>query len=167
MRGAAALAVPIACAVLQVAVLRFIAIGEARPDLLTLVVVSWSLIGGAVQGMGWAFAGGIVADLLGSAAFGATTVSLIPIAFGFGLRDRTGGEPTLVAAAVLVGAAALAQHLLHAVVLAVVGVSLPSLGLLLAGGLGAGVYTALLALAGYPLLRMLHRRTVREPAFDW
>ena len=146
---------------------RFIAVGEARPDLLALVVVSWSVIAGAAQGMSWAFAGGIVADLLGSAAFGATTVSLLPIGLGFGLRDRTTGDLTLVAGAVLVGAGAVAHHLAHAIVLVLVGASLPPLGILFAGAIGTGIYTGALAAAAYPLLRLLHRRTAREPAFDW
>jgi rod shape-determining protein MreD len=167
MRTAAAVAIPLLCALLQVSVVRYLSIGEAGPDLLALVVVSWSLIGGAAQGVWWAFAGGIAADLLGSAAFGATTVSLLPVALGFGLRDRTAGEPTLIAGAVLVGAGALAHHLAQALVLVLVGASLPPLGILLAGGVGTGLYTGTLALAVYPLLRMLHRRTAREPAFDW
>lgn len=167
MRGAAALAIPVLCAVLQVTIVRFVSVGEAHPDLLALVVVSWSLIAGAAQGMTWAFAGGLTADLLGSAAFGATTVSLLPIGLGFGVRDRTGGDPTIVAGAFLVGAGAVAHQLTQAVVLVLVGASLPPLGILLAGGVGTGIYTGTLALVGYPLLRLLHRRTAREPAFDW
>src|SRR5437868_613221 len=167
MRGAAILGIPLLCAVLQVTVVRFVSIGEAHPDLLALVVVSWSLIAGAAAGMTWAFAGGVAADLLGSSAFGATTVSLLPVALGFGVRDRAAGEPTIIAGALLVGAAALAHELLRAIVLAIVGVSLPPLGVLLAGGVGTAVYTGSLALLAYPLLRLLHRRTAREPAFDW
>ena len=110
---------------------------------------------------------GIAADLLGSAAFGATTVSLLPVALGFGLRDRTAGDPTLVTGAIFVGAGALAHHLAQALVLVLVGAALPPLGILLAGAVGSAIYTGTLALAAYPLLRMLHRRTAREPAFDW
>ena len=161
------LAIPLLAAVLQVTVVRFVALGEARPDLLALVAVSWSLVAGAMPGVTWAFAAGMAADLLGSAAFGAATVSLLPIAFGFGLRDRTAGDPTLVASALLVGAAALTHQLAHAVVLVLVGASLPSLGALVGGSVASGVYTGALAVLTYPLLRLLHRRTAREPAFDW
>ena len=167
MRTAAAVAIPLLCAVLQVSILRYLSIGDAAPDLLALVVVSWSLISGAAQGVWWAFAGGIAADLLGSAAFGATTVSLLPVALGFGLRDRTAGDPTLVTGAIFVGAGALAHHLAQALVLVLVGAALPPLGILLAGAVGSAIYTGTLAVAAYPLLRMLHRRTAREPAFDW
>jgi rod shape-determining protein MreD len=165
--AALGLLIPALCAVLQVTVVRFLALGEARPDVLAVAVVGWSIFAGPAPGMAWAFVGGLTADLLGSAAFGATAVSLLPVGFGFGLRDRTTGEPTLLAAALLVGAGALAHQLLHAVVLALVGSSLPPLGLLLAGALGTAVYTAVVGAAAYPLLRMVHRRTVREPAFDW
>ncbi len=167
MRVLLGVVVPLVAAILQVTLVRFVGVGEMRPDLLALVVVSWSLVAGAAGGIWWAFAGGIAADLLGSAAFGATTVALLPVGLGFGLRDRSVGDPPLLAGAALVGAGALAHQLLQIVVLAVVGASLPPLGPLLGSAIGAAVYTGVLALGVYPLLRVVHRRTRREPAFDW
>src|SRR5919198_4081624 len=160
MRGALTLGIPLLCAVLQVTLASVVAVGEAHPDFLALVVVGWSVIAGAVQGMRWAFVGGMVADLLGSAAFGATTVSLLPISFGFGLRDRTAREPALAAGAALVAAGALAHYLAHAIVLVLAGASLPPAPALVAGAFGSSLYTGAFALLGYPVLRLLHRRTI-------
>lgn len=160
-------AAPLLAAIFQVTVVRYIAVGEVRPDLLALVVVSWTLAAGAAEGIWWAFIAGLAADLLGSAAFGATTVSLLPVALVLGLRGRSDQDTGVLTAAALVGLGALAHQILQAVVLFVVGASLPSLGPLLGTAGGAALYTGILAVVAYPLLRVLHRRTTREPAFDW
>ncbi len=167
MRVFVGVAVPVLAAIVQVTVVRFVAVGEVRPDVLTIVVVSWSLAAGAAGGIWWAFGGGLAADLLGSSAFGATTVSLLPIALVFGLRDRSAHEPGAVAGAALVGLAALAHHLAQALVLLVVGTPLPPFTLLAGSAVGVGIYSGVLALIAYPALRALHRRTTRAPAFDW
>lgn len=159
--------VPLLAALIQVTVVRFVAFGEVRPDLLALVVVSWTLAAGAAEGIWWAFVAGIAADLLGSAAFGATTVSLLPVALVLGLRSRSEHDLGLLTASALVGLGALAHQLLHAVVLFIVGASLPPFGVLVATSFGAALYTGVLAVAAFPILRVLHRRTTREPAFDW
>lgn len=167
MRPALGVVLPLLAAVVQVTVVRFLAVGEIRPDLLALVVVCWTLAAGAGEGIWWAFLAGLAADLLGSAVFGATTVSLLPTALLFGLRDRSAPDPGVLLAAALVGLAALVHQLLQGLVLALVGASLPSLGVLAATAVGAAIYTGVLALGAYPGLRVLHRRTTREPAFDW
>ncbi len=167
MRVFLGIAIPVLAAIVQVTLVRFVAVGELRPDLLALAVVSWSITAGAAEGIWWAFSGGIAADLLGAAAFGATTVSLLPVALALGLRDRSAGEPPLAAGAALVGVGALAHHLAQAVVLVLVGTPLPPIALLAGSGVGVALYTGLLALVAYPLLRVVHRRTTREPAFDW
>lgn len=165
MRIVLALAIPILAATLQVTVVRFVRLGDVGPDLLGLVVVCWSLAVGAGEGIWWAFTGGIAADLLGSGAFGATTVSLLPIGFAFGLRERA--DVGVLSAAALVAAGTFAHQVLLALVLLVVGTPLPSLGPILGTAAGSAAYTGGLGLVVYPLLRVLHRRTAREVAFDW
>ena len=167
MRVFLGLAVPVLAAIIQVTVVRFVAVGEVRPDVLVLAVISWSLAAGAAEGIWWAFIAGIAADLLGSAAFGATTVSLLPVALFFGLRGRSAGEPPLAAAAALVGLGALAHQAVQAIVLLLVGTPLPPLTLVLGSAAGVALYTGLLGLVVYPAVRVLHRRTTREPAFEW
>lgn len=166
MRVALAVVVPVLAAVVQSSLAGQLALGEARPDLLALVVVAWGVTAGA-EALWWAFAGGLAGDLLGSGVFGALTVSLLPVAALFGLRAREGEPPGLLAASALVALGALAHQALYAVVVVLAGRPLPELAAL-GGAAGAGaVYTGLLALAVYPILRLLHRRTTRQPAFDW
>lgn len=166
MRVSLAIIAPLLAAVAQASLVGYVTIGEARPDLVALVVVSWSLAAGAAEGIWWAFTGGLAADLVGGGPFGAVTLSLLPVAAVFGLRGERGREPRLVAAFGLLGlATAIHQALLGAVTL-LAGRPVPELTTLVTVVAGAAGYTAVLAIAVYPLLRVLHRRTAQRPAFD-
>lgn len=166
MRVALAIAAPLLTAVAQASLVGYATIGEARPDLVALVVVSWSLAAGAAEGIWWAFTGGLTADLVGGGPFGAVTLSLLPVAAVFGLRGERDREPRVVAAVGLLGlAAAVHQALLGAVIL-LAGRPLPELTTLAAVVVGAAAYTGALAIVVYPLVRALHRRTAPRPAFD-
>lgn len=167
MRAALAVLVPVIAAVVQSSLAGQLALGEARPDLLALVVVAWSVIAGA-EAMWWAFAGGLAGDLLGAGVFGALTVSLLPIAALFALRPREAGPPPgIFAGSALVALGTVVHQVLYATVVVLAGRPLPELPAL-AGAVTAGaIYTGILALAVYPILRLLHRRTTRQPAFEW
>jgi len=47
-----------------------------RPDLMLLVVVSWSLLRGTREGLVWALGGGLLLDLFSGGPLGAATISL-------------------------------------------------------------------------------------------
>lgn len=161
-----AVVVPGFAAIVQSSLAGQLALGEARPDLLALIVVAWSVIAGA-EAMWWAFAGGLAGDLLGAGVFGALTVSLLPVAALFALRRPEAGPPGLFAGSALVALGALVHQVLYATVVVLAGRPLPELPAL-AGAVTAGaIYTGILALAVYPILRLLHRRTTRQPAFEW
>jgi rod shape-determining protein MreD len=166
VRIAIAIVIPVLAAALQAALAARLAIGEARPDLLALVVVSWSLSAGASEAIWWAFVGGLAADLWGGGPFGAYTVSLLPIGAVFGIGEGV-GKRGIPAAAALVGAGAVAHQVLYALTLALAGRPLPEVAPLAGATVGSGIYTGALALVLYPLLRLLDRRTAKRPAFDW
>ncbi len=160
------LGLPIGAAVMQSSLAGQLALGEARPDLLALVVVSWSVVAGS-EALWWAFAGGLAGDLIGAGVFGGLTVSLLPVAALFALRAREVPPPSVLGGVGLVAAGALAHQLLYAFVVVLVGRPLPD-PLPLAGALVAGAaYTGIVALAVYPLLRLVYRRTAKQPAFEW
>ena len=52
----------------------------ARPDLVLMAVVVWSLLRGPEEGMIWAFVGGFVLDLLSGGPLGAMALALMVIA---------------------------------------------------------------------------------------
>ena len=78
MRVVLAIALPLVAALLQSAVVPFISIGGARPNLPFLVAGSWSLAAGAGEGVWWAFIGGLAADLLSGGPLGAFAVAALP-----------------------------------------------------------------------------------------
>lgn len=61
---------------LQTSALPRFSAGGVVPDLMLLVVVSWSLLRGVSAGIPWALGGGLMLDLLSGGPFGAATVSL-------------------------------------------------------------------------------------------
>jgi rod shape-determining protein MreD len=63
-------------ALLQTSVMpNFLLLGVV-PDLMLLVIVSWTLLQGTRESIAWALAGGLLLDLLSGGPFGAITVSL-------------------------------------------------------------------------------------------
>lgn len=59
-----------------------------HPDVLLMVVTSWSLLRGAQEGMLWALIGGAALDLLSDAPFGACSLPLLAVSFVAGLGQR-------------------------------------------------------------------------------
>lgn len=75
------LPVLVLAAVLQVTLMPQISILGGRPDLIFLIVVSWSLNSSLEEAVLWAFVGGISKDLLSAAPLGTSTLGLIIILF--------------------------------------------------------------------------------------
>jgi len=68
-------------AVLQSTWLENVRILGGRPDLVLLLIITWSIIRGASDGVLWGFIGGIFCDLLSGGPFGLWTVVLTLVAF--------------------------------------------------------------------------------------
>ncbi len=166
MRVALAIAVPLAAALLQAAVVPFIAAAEIRPNLPLLVAASWAVTAGAAEACWWAFVGGLATDLLSGGPLGAFAVASLPAVTGVGLGERPLARPIpVLAAATFVTLAALIAGLLYVALLALVGQPLPDLGALLAATLGGALYTGILALPVYPIARWLRRITEQDSPF--
>ncbi len=68
--------------ILQSSVIPQIRIFGGEPDLLFLMLLSWSINGRIEQNVTWAFVGGITQDLLSAAPAGTSVVGLVLIVFG-------------------------------------------------------------------------------------
>jgi rod shape-determining protein MreD len=89
MSGFLSIPILIIAAVLQVTVMPQISFLGGRPDLIFLLVLSWSLNSTLEQAVIWAFVGGICKDLLSAAPLGMSTLGLLCIIFLiFGIRQQ-------------------------------------------------------------------------------
>jgi len=151
-----------AIALIQSTALPYVVILGVKPELMLMVIVSWSLLRGAEEGMVWALIGGVGLDLLSGAPFGTMTVALLVASFLSGLGESTVFRTHIILPLVTVLVASVVYDLVILVVLALAGrpvawldsvvhVVLPS----------ALVNTLLMPLAFWPL-QWLHRRTGPE-----
>ena len=166
MRVALAIALPLAAALLQSAVVPFISVGGARPNLPFLVAGSWSLAAGAGEAVWWAFIGGLAADLLSGGPLGAFAVASLPpvAAIGLGERPAPRPVPVLLGAAYLTAAAFIAG-VLYVLALAVAGTPIPDIaGLAIQIG-GGAIFTGVLGIVTYPIARGLSRLTEKQASF--
>lgn len=166
MRVALALTIPLAAALLQSAVIPFVSIGGARPNLPLLVAGSWSIAAGAGEAVWWAFIGGIAADLLSGGPLGAFAVASLPPVALLGLGERPAPRPTAVlVGASFVAAAAFVAGILYVLALSLAGTPVPDLtGLVIQVG-GGAIFTGALAIVTYPIARWISRRTEKQASF--
>ena len=166
MRVALAIAIPLAAALLQSAVVPFLSVGGARPNLPFLVAGSWSLAAGAGEGVWWAFVGGLAADLLSGGPLGAFAVASLPPVAAIGLGERPAPRPVpVLLGAVYLVAAAFVAGILYTLALAIAGTPVPDLtGLAIQIG-GGAIFTGTLAIATYPIARWLSRHTEKQASF--
>jgi rod shape-determining protein MreD len=166
VRVALAIAVPLAAALLQGSVVPFIGVAGARPNLVVLVAASWAVAAGPREAVWWAFLGGLAADLLSGGPVGALALaSLLPVA-ALGLTDGQRSRSVLTGA-LLVGVASLAAGFLYLLILALAGTRLVEVPVLLATAVSGALYNGVLAIATYPLCRMVRRSTEKQASFGW
>lgn len=166
MRVALAIVVPLAAALLQAAVIPFVSIGGARPNLPLLVAGSWSLAAGAAEGVWWAFLGGVATDLLSGGPLGANAVAALPPVALLGLGERPAPRPVSVPiGAAFIAAATFVATLFYVVVLILSGTPAPDVRVLVTQTAGGAIFTGGLGIATYPIARSLCRRTEKQASF--
>src|SRR5512139_1480797 len=74
-------------AILQATVLPRLRIVGGQPDLVMIIVLTWSLLDHDREGMAWAFVGGLWLDLLSGVPMGISSLILVPIAYLVGLTE--------------------------------------------------------------------------------
>ena len=166
MRVALAVVVPLAAALLQGSVVPFIAVGGARPNLVTLAAASWAVAAGAREAVWWAFLGGVAVDLLSGGPLGASALAaLVPVA-AVGLQDDPLRPRTVLSGAVLVGIASLAAGVLYLVILAIASTAISDFPLLVASAVSTAIYNGVLAIATYSLARVVRRTTESQASLS-
>jgi len=165
VRFVLAVLIPVSAALLQGTVAPLVAIGGARPLLPILVAGSWAVAAGAREAVWWAFLGGLASDLLSGGPLGAFALASLPPVAAIGIREGGSSRPTpIVLAAVLVGVAALVAALLYLGILVATAQPVGSVPLAAGTAVASAIYTGLLALAIYPVARLLRRATEKQGA---
>ncbi len=108
-------------AVLQSTWLESIRILGGRPDLVLLLVVTWSIIRGVNDGAIWGFIGGIFCDLLSASPFGLWTFVLTLGGFLVGQPWVHALGPTIMRLALMSAAGTLVGHALLLVTMVLLG----------------------------------------------
>lgn len=99
-------------AVVQSAWLQDVQVLGGRPDLVLLLVVTWSVIRGPRGGVVWGFVGGICCDLLSGGTFGLWTLSLTIVGFLTGQPWIHALGPTVVRLALMSPLGTVLGHLI-------------------------------------------------------
>lgn len=74
-----------AVGLLQTTFVPYLSLLGAKPNLMLLVAVAWTLIAGSREGLWWAFIGGLWLDLLGGSPLGASALALLVSVYLIGL----------------------------------------------------------------------------------
>lgn len=143
------------------AIPRIIILG-VKPELMLMVIASWSLLRGTKEGLVWAFIGGICLDLLSGASFGMMTIALLTVSFIAGLGESSVFRTHIVLPLVIALITTLVYDLIILVILDLTGHPVVWLDSLTRITLPSAVVNALLMLLVFWPLQWLHRKTGRE-----
>ncbi len=152
----------LAAALLQTCVVPHLAVWGVFPDLPLLLVVNWSLVQGAREGIIWGFVAGASMDLLSGAPFGAATLSLMTVGLLSGLASATVVRAQLVLPPVTVFLATLAFDLVFLSVVQLAGQPVDWGGTLLRIALPSALFNAILTPLFFWMAHMLDRWIARR-----
>jgi rod shape-determining protein MreD len=109
----------------QSTIVPLISIGGAKPDLVLLMVVSWSLLQGTKEGIIWGFTGGLCLDLLSGAPLGASAIALMTVSLLSGQGETNLFKGNLFLPLILAPLGTVIYYGLMLVILELTGQSLP------------------------------------------
>jgi rod shape-determining protein MreD len=149
-------------ALVQSVLLSQVTLWGARPDLMVLVVVGWSVVRDVEEGVVWAFIGGLMVDLFSGGPLGSTMMALLAVAFLTGQPWGRGIGSPVVRLWLLAFAAVMAYHLILLAILAWTGVGIDWTRSLLRVAAPSALLNAMLAPFVQRPLSWLERQVRRE-----
>jgi rod shape-determining protein MreD len=108
-------------AVIQSTIVPEIRVGNGGPDLILMMVLSWTMLSGLEEGVLWAMVGGILQDLIIGVPTGTTALVLVVIMFLSDLTIGQVGRNNLIFPPIAIAAATIIYQLLLAILLSVLG----------------------------------------------
>jgi len=107
--------------VLQSTLVPKIRVGGGGPDILLMVVLSWTMLAGLEEGLVWALVAGILQDLVSGLPTGTTALALVVVAGLTSFILGTVSPKNLVLPPVVLGIGTVLYELLLGIILAVLG----------------------------------------------
>ena len=138
-----------------------LAILGVQPNVVLLVVLSWSMLQGGREGMLWGFGGGVFLDLLSGAPFGTSALSLLLVGFLAGLGEASVFRTSLSFPLIVSFASSLLHDVVFLAILWVMGWTVDWATSLWRLVLPAAVLNTALMPLVYGSLGHLHRRANR------
>ena len=149
-------------AVVQSTVMSHLTIAGVKPDLMLLVVISWSSLRGAEEGILWGFIAGLSLDLVSGAPFGVSTLAMLIVSFLSGLGEVNIFGTHIALPLTTVFFATIFYDLLFLLLLEVTGWSVVWFESFIKLILPSALLNVALMPVIYWAMRWLHRRTGRE-----
>jgi len=146
----------------QSSVLFRFSVGSARLPLMLLVVVSWSLLRGAREGIVWGFLGGLSLDFLSGLPLGTCALALTATAYLSSLGQLTIYRTSPLFPSGLALGASIVHDCILMVVLSLVGHTVPWPQLLLRVTVPSAVLGSLVMPLVHRGLIRLHQKTLPE-----
>jgi rod shape-determining protein MreD len=156
----------ISVALIQSTVMPHLTLWGVKPDLMLLVVISWSLLRGTREGIVWGFIGGFCLDLFSGAPLGLSALALLIVSFFSGFGEATVFRTHVILPLATVFFASLIYDLIFLLVFKMLGWSVAWLDSFIRVVLPASLLNVLLTPLVYPTMRWLHRKTGRKE-MDW
>ena len=153
-------------ALLEVAVIRYLEVGQAHPHPVLVIGVIWTVASGLEDGLAWAFVGGIALDVLTFRPLGSTAFTLLLTVGATALVARPLIRIRPLAPVLIVTGASIAYSLLLLVLfnaLAEPIVVEDPVNLILPGA----IYDTVLAAILGPLAVAVHDRRLDQERVDW
>jgi rod shape-determining protein MreD len=152
-----ALPILLIAAVIQSTIVPEIRIGSGGPDLVLMLVLSWTLLADIEEGVVWAIVGGVVQDLINGVPLGTSALALVIVAFAVNLAIRTVAWNNLIVPLPVAAVGTVVYHLILFVLLAILGRRISMLYMLTSVTLPTLVYNVVLMLVVFRLAGLMYR----------
>jgi rod shape-determining protein MreD len=154
-------------ALLQSSLAPHLSVIGVKPGIVLTLVVSWSVIRGASEGVTWGFIGGMALDLLSGAPVGLSALTLMMVGFLTNLGGTSLFKSSLVLPLFAVFAASVLSDAVQLVLLQGFGWNLPWWEAMASVAVPAAILNAVLMPIVYLPLQWLNRRAQTEAALPW
>lgn len=135
------------------------------PDLILLIVISWSLLRGSREGLVWGFVGGLCLDLLSGGPLGASAIALMVVSLLSGQGETNIFKGNLLLPLIIAPLGTLVYYGLLLVILELTGRSLSLLPSSSRVILPAAIVNFIAMPFVYVFMRWLNQRIERRPTY--